>query len=101
MNKGSRARREQVSQRPASSRPSALLRGGPPSANLRAALAAVADLSTAGDLDPRPVGPSHADPPDPPRSARPVPSQRAGRAHIEDDFFAKGEEFGSVRPSTF
>ncbi len=101
MNKASRARGEQRSQRPASIRPAGLPGSGPPSVSLSAALATAAELSTAAAVDPRVVGASHADPSDPPRSGKPVPSQRGGRAHLEDDFFAKGEEFGSVRPSTY
>jgi hypothetical protein len=62
------------------------------------ALAAVAESSNGRMGAP----PAHAllaqDPPDPPQNAQ--PESRAPRAHIEDDFFARGDEIESCPPAS-
>src|SRR5689334_363605 len=92
MKQGSRGRHSQRSylhggsSGPMSSRPS----GG----DLGSAIALAAE-DGGGDLDPTVTALASSDPEEPPRTRRPDPPQRA---HLEDDFFARGDEI-SVPPS--
>src|SRR4051794_15336276 len=98
MKQGSRARNKQRYQRFSSGG------GVPPSSrssgDLSTALAVAADSAVDDATDrPAPIGRAPQDLEDPPRSVVSQPPHPP-RAHIEDDFFARGDDIASFPPSS-
>src|SRR5258708_34189965 len=89
MKQGSRARHNPDSQRHGGS-------SGPPSAGDLASAVALAAEKGSCAPDPAALGLATLDREDPPRAGR---TEHPPRPHLEDDFFARGEEIGSVPPS--
>jgi len=102
MNKASRAERRQRSHRPFSSGSSGPL--SRPSGDLAAALVTAAETAAAPDptLEQDPGEPTSApvDRRDPPPTSL-ADARPQGRPHLEDDFFARGEESASLQPASY
>jgi hypothetical protein len=96
MKQGSRARHQQRYRRFASGSIGAVSSGS--NGDLTDALAAMAESSNGRMGDPPAPALLAQDPPDPPKSAQ--PEARAPRPHVEDDFFARGDEIESYPPAS-
>src|SRR5258707_7463815 len=100
MNKASRAERRQRSLRPFPKGSSSALPSRP-SGDLAAALVMAAETAETPDptsvQDPSLPVSTPLDRRDPSETSR-AEARSKGRAHLEDDFFARGEDIASVRP---
>jgi hypothetical protein len=97
MKQGSRARQKERHRRFASGMVGAV--SSMSSGDLSGALAMAADSSDESAPDPPQPVLVPEDPVDPPQKTAPDPN-RASRPHIEDDFFARGDEIASFPPSS-